>query len=108
MYSTGGSEDTKLALLAEIGSRAVRLGLTGEDGRLRRDTIRSYSPEEQSTISGALGAFADASHLPRLPRRCAIAVSGTPVGDTISVTNSRWIVSRSGLAAMLQAPPPQT
>lgn len=96
---------SKLAVIADVGRRAVRLGLTDDAGHLRRETIRAFEPSEQSTISGALSAFGQQCALERLPRRCAIAVSGAPVGDIISVTNSRWFVSRSGLAAMLQAPP---
>lgn len=96
---------SKLAIIADVGRRAVRLGLTDDAGQLRRETIRAYEPSEQSTISGALSAFGQQCALAHLPRRCAIAVSGAAVGDIISVTNSRWFVSRSGLAAMLQAPP---
>jgi glucokinase len=100
-----GSMDSKLAVIADVGRRAVRLGLTDHDGRLRPETIRAFEPQQQSTISGALAAFGQQCELHRLPRRCAIAVSGAAVGDVISVTNSRWFVSRSGLTAMLQAPP---
>jgi glucokinase len=102
---TSANPASKLAIIADVGRRAVRLGLTDDGGHLRRDTIREYEPSQQSTISGALGAFGRECSLERLPRRCAIAVSGVAIGDVISVTNSRWIVSRSGLAAMLQAPP---
>jgi glucokinase len=93
------------AVVADVGRRAVRLALTDARGRLRPDTIRAYDPSQQSTISGALTAFCHESGLRALPRHCAIAVAGAPVGDTISITNSRWFVSRSGLTAMLQAPP---
>jgi glucokinase len=96
---------SKLAVVADVGRRAVRLGLTDDEGILRSETVRSFAPAEQSTISGALCAFGQQCELARLPRRCAIAVSGAPVGDIISITNSRWFVSRSGLTAMLQAPP---
>jgi glucokinase len=96
---------SKLAVIADVGRRAVRLGLTDDAGRLRRETIFAFAPSEQSTISGALSAFGQRCALERLPRRCAIAVSGAAVGDVIPVTNSRWFVSRSGLTAMLQAPP---
>lgn len=96
---------SKLAVIADVGRRAVRLGLTDGEGHLRSETICAFAPSEQSTISGALSAFAQRCALDRLPRRCAIAVSGATVGDVIPVTNSRWFVSRSGLTAMLQAPP---
>lgn len=105
MYLNDGPTDSKLAVIADVGRRAVRLCLTDHDGRLRPETLRAYEPSQQSTISGALGAFKNECALASLPRRCAIAVSGAPVGDIISVTNSRWYVSRSGLAAMLQAQP---
>lgn len=105
MYLTEDPIDSKLAVIADVGRRAVRLCLTDDHGRLRPETLRSYEPHEQSTISGALSAFGSESDLPILPRRCAIAVSGPAVGDIIAVTNSRWFVSRAGLSAMLQAPP---
>lgn len=105
MYLTDDAVDSKLAVIADIGRRAVRLCLTDDYGRLRPETMRSYEPSEQSTISGALSAFGSQSELRTLPRRCAIAVSGPAVGDTIAITNSRWYVSRPGLSAMLQAPP---
>jgi glucokinase len=105
MYLTDTPVDSKLAVIADVGRRAVRLCLTDHHGRLRPETLRSYDPSAQSTISGALSAFGSDSQLGALPRRCAIAVSGPAVGDIISVTNSRWYVSRSGLSAMLQAQP---
>ena len=105
MYLTDTPVDSKLAVIADVGRRAVRLCLTDHLGRLRPETLRSYEPSEQSTISGALSAFGSQSELHSLPRRCAIAVSGPAVGEIISVTHSRWFVSRSGLSAMLQASP---
>ena len=93
------------AIVGDIGRQTIRLGLTSETGELRRDTIRAYSAASQSTISGALSTFGRECGLPSLPRRCALAISGAPRGDTISVTNSRWFVSRSGLRSMLQGEP---
>lgn len=105
MYLTDNMGDSKLAVIADVGRNKVRLCLTDHDGRLRPETLRTYAPSQQSTISGALSAFGQECALAALPRRCAIAVSGAAVGDIISVTNSRWFVSRSGLAAMLQGTP---
>jgi glucokinase len=105
VYDSRLEQDSKLAVIADVGRHAVRLGLTDHAGLLRSDTIRSFEPAQQSTISGALSAFGRECDLHRLPRRCAIAVSGAPVGDVISITNSRWFVSRPGLTAMLEAPP---
>lgn len=93
------------AIVGDIGRQMIRLGLTDAEGALQRDTIRAYEGATQSTISGALSTFARECGLNVLPRRCALALSGAPRGDTISVTNSRWFVSRSGLRSMLQAEP---
>ncbi len=83
----------------------MTFALTDGAGNLREDGIRSYQADRHSTISGALMAFKDESGLTTLPRRCALAVAGVPRGDTISVTSSRWFISKSGLAAILQKPP---
>lgn len=93
------------AIVGDIGRQTIRLGLTDPAGELRRDTIRAYTAASQTTISGALSTFSRECGLPTLPRRCALALSGAPRGDTISVTNSRWYVSRSGLRSMLQGDP---
>jgi len=96
---------SRVAVVADIGRTTVRLGLTDNKGKLRPETVKGYDPTTQSTLSSAISAFGRECGLQRLPRRCAIAVSGVPRGDTISITNSRWILSRSGLASMLQAEP---
>ncbi len=97
--------DGLTAIVGDVGRQTIRLGLTDTTGALRRDTIRAYAGATQSTISGALSTFARECGLNGLPRRCALALSGAPRGDTISITNSRWFVSRSGLRSMLQAEP---
>jgi len=93
------------AIVGDVGRQMIRLGLTDSAGELRRETIKAYESATQSTISGALTTFARECGLSTLPRRCGLAVSGAPRGDTISITNSRWFVSRSGLRSMLQADP---
>jgi glucokinase len=92
-------------IVADVGRNTVRLGLTDEDGKLDHGSVREYDPSAQSTISTAISAFAQESGLRSLPSRAAIAVSGVPRGDTISITKSRWILSRTGLTAMFRAPP---
>jgi glucokinase len=96
---------SRIAIVADVGRHAVRVGLTDEDGHLDHTTVREYDPAAQPTISTAISAYGAQSGLAALPRRAAIAVSGVPRGDIISVTKSRWILSRSGLTAMFQAPP---
>ncbi len=105
MYTAPAAGASKLALIADVGHNTMRLGLTDGEGHLRHDTIRTFESREQSSISGAFTSFGQACALGELPRRCAIAVSGAAVGDTISVPNSPWYLSRPGLTAMLQAPP---
>lgn len=92
-------------IVADIGRNTVRVGLTDDDGKLDHSSVREYDPSAQSTISTAISAFAQDSGLRSLPSRAAIAVSGVPRGDTISITKSRWILSRTGLTAMFRAPP---
>ncbi|MEO5772940.1 MAG: glucokinase [Sphingomicrobium sp.] len=96
---------SRTSVVADVGRHTIRVGLTDEDGHLDHATVREYDPAAQSTISTALSAYAVDAGLPSLPRRAAIAVSGVPRGDIISVTKSRWILSRSGLTAMFQAAP---
>lgn len=104
-FTSQRSPDGLIAIVGDIGRQMIRLGLTDAAGELRRDTIKAYEGATQSTISGALTTFARACGLNVLPRRCALALSGAARGETISVTNSRWFVSRSGLRSMLQAEP---
>lgn len=93
------------AIIGDVGRKGVRIALTDAAGQLRTDTIRVYDAASQTTVSGALSTFRRDAGLPALPRRCALSVAGAVRGDTISITNTRWFISRSGLAAMLQQPP---
>lgn len=93
------------SLVADVGRTTVRIGLTNASGHLDQASVREYDPKLQPTISSSISAFAEDSGLRQLPRRAAIAVSGIPRGETISITNSRWILSRSGLTSMLGAEP---
>lgn len=102
--SIGMAED-KTALVGDVDRTGVTFALTDADGSFIEDSVRSYEAEKHTTISGALLAFKEDSGLAALPRRCALAVAGVPRGDTISITNSRWFISKSGLGAILQRPP---
>jgi glucokinase len=83
----------------------IRIGLTDNSGHLNHNSVREYDPQLQPTISSSISAYAKDCGLGSLPRRAALAVSGLPRGETISITNSRWILSRSGLTAMFGAEP---
>ena len=92
-------------MLGNIGRSGVAFALTDADGGFREDSVRSYDADRHTTISAALMAFKEDARLTNLPRRCALAVAGVPRGDTISVTSSRWFISKAGLSAILQRPP---
>lgn len=95
----------RTALVGHVGRLGVSFALTDRSGALREETVRPYEAARHATISAALMAFKDESGLTSLPRRCVLAVAGIPRGDTISVTSSRWFISKTGLTAILQRPP---
>jgi glucokinase len=94
-----------IALVGHVGRKKLSFALTDEQGALRRDTIRSYDPQASSSIAGAISLFGREMPGSSLPKRSAIAVAGLARGETISITKTPWIMSRSGLAAMLGHPP---
>jgi glucokinase len=94
----------QVAIIGDVGRKGLRLAFTDEFGRFRPETARTFDPTSTTTISGAITQFARASGGP-MPRHCALAVAGLARGDAISITNSRWFVSRTGLTAMFQHPP---
>jgi glucokinase len=93
------------ALLGHVGRKRIQFASTDDLGRLLPDSIRAYPAEEVISISGALAAYWRSTHSTGLPERSAIAIGGLARGDTMSVTKTRWILSRSGLQAMLGHPP---
>ena len=92
-------------IVADVGRNTIRVGLTNDEGRLDHGSVREYVPSAESTICTAITAFTQDSGLRSLPSHAAIAVSGVSRGETIAITKSRWILSKSDLAAMFQAPP---
>ena len=103
--SLGTMSEGKTAVVGYVAQTKASFALTDDTGLLREDTIRDFHASAHTTVSGALMAFKEEAGLASLPSRCALAVAGMPRGDTISVTNSRWFISRSGLTAILQRPP---
>jgi glucokinase len=93
------------AVLGSVGRKRLCFALSGEDGRLRPGTIRTYPAQTATGVTAALIGYQRDLALPSLPARSAIAVAGLVRGDAIAITQSRWFVSRSGLHAMLGAPP---
>jgi glucokinase len=99
------SDQSRQALVGDIGRTSVRLGLTDESGSLCPDSVRSYDVARDASIPNIIGRFAGDAGLRSFPRRCAIAISGVPRGDAIPVTNSRIILSRPELTKLLGTPP---
>lgn len=93
------------AVLGSIGRKRLGFALAGADGALRTETIRSYGVDAVTGVSAALISFQRDLGLPSLPAQSAIAVAGLARGDAVSITRTRWFVSRSGLRAMLGLPP---
>ena len=93
------------AIVADVGRTALRIGVTDGSCSLVSDSVRTLSAEDEPTVSGAVSGLAKQYGMVggRIP--LAVAVSGMPRGDMISVTNGRWRISRPGLAAMLQREP---
>ncbi|UZK68798.1 glucokinase [Sphingomonas sp. S1-29] len=93
------------AILGTIGRKRLCFALSGIDGLLQTSTIRTYDVGTTTGVSAALMSFQRDIGLANLPRRSAIAVAGLARGDAISITHTRWFLSRSGLNAMLGQPP---
>ena len=92
-------------VVGHVGRKGLRLALTDEHGDVVPASMRFYDANQGSSVSGGLSAFQRDLAFQRLPQRLAIAVAGLARGDAISITNTRWFVSRSGLQAMLGQPP---
>lgn len=91
-------------VVGHVGRKGLRFALADGSGVVPA-TVRHYGATSGSSVSGALSAFRADLSLVRLPSRLAIAVAGLPRGDAISITHTRWFVSRSGLQAMLGLAP---
>jgi glucokinase len=105
MQDTPRFHPTPPGIVADVGRNTIRVGLTNEQGRLDYSSVREYDPSAQPTIAAAISTFGQETGLKSLPQRACIAVSGVPRGEIISITGSRWILSRAGLTAMFRAPP---
>lgn len=92
-------------VVGHVGRKGLRLALTNGHGNVISASMRFYDADQGSSVSGGLSAFQRDMAIDRLPQRLAIAVAGLARGDAISITHTRWFVSRSGLQAMLGQPP---
>jgi glucokinase len=92
-------------VVGHVARDSLAFALVDEGGALDEGSIRSFKKEDQPTVSGGLSDFLRAAGTSLSPKRCALAVAGVARGDVVSITNSPWFVSRSGLASMLGNPP---
>lgn len=93
------------AMVGHVGRRGLTFALTGADGRVDPATRRFTEAASSASISGAIAAFQREHGLSGATLRSALAIAGLVRGDSISVTHTRWYISRSGLHAMLGHPP---
>ena len=88
--------------VADIGGTHARFALA-EVGAGRVHTLGApvtFKTAEHAGLESAWGAFA--AHLGRsLPRHAAIAVAAPVDGDTITMTNSPWVLRPARIAAQL-------
>lgn len=92
-------------VVGHVARDGLAFALVDEGGALDVASIRSFAKEDQPTVSGGLSDFLRAAGMSPSLKRCALAVAGVARGDVVSITNSPWFVSRSGLAGMLGSPP---
>ncbi|WP_176484528.1 glucokinase [Sphingomonas spermidinifaciens] len=93
------------AIVGHVGRKGMRLALVDAGGRIAPGSTRFHEAATVTSISGAISGFQRELALPPGAIRSAFAVAGLVRGDAISVTRTRWFLSRSGLAAMLGHPP---
>lgn len=89
------------AIVGHVGRKGLRFALVDGAGRIEPGSVRFHEAASATSISGAITAFQRELGLPPGPIRSAFAVAGLVRGDTVSVTRTRWFLSRSGLTAML-------
>lgn len=89
------------AIVGHVGRKGMRLALVGTSGGIDPGTTRFHEAGAIVSLSGAISDFQRAMALPPGPIRSAFAVAGLVRGDAISVTRTRWFLSRSGLTGML-------
>lgn len=99
------SSGNPVGVVGHVARDSLAFAFVDEGGALDVASIRSFAKEDQPTVSGGLSDFLRAAGTSASPKRCALAVAGVARGDVVSITNSPWFVSRSGLAGMLGAPP---
>ncbi|MEZ0494722.1 glucokinase [Sphingomonas sp. IW22] len=99
------AQGDSVAIIGHVGRKGLRFARTDEAGCIDPRTIYFQGAGSATGISGALANYLREQGLQGRTIRTAIAVAGLIRGDTISVTHTRWFVSRSGLQAMLGHPP---
>lgn len=90
-------------LVADVGRRSVRFGLTRGSGD--PTDVRRFGMAEHSTFTGAVIDYLAGVGLQGQPLRSVLAVAGAARGDLINLTGSRWYISLSGLQSVLRHTP---
>ncbi|HTG37821.1 glucokinase [Sphingomonas sp.] len=98
-------EDGEAAIVGHVGRTGLRFARVDGEGQVDMESLCFHPAASSTSISGAIATFLRDQGLQGRAIRAAIAVAGLIRGDTISVTHTRWFVSRPGLEAMLGHPP---
>jgi glucokinase len=93
-------------LVADIGGTNARFGLVRSPGGAVTDVVSTRCSSHASPEAAALhylNSLEGNAGVALRPRRVALAVASTINGDTVKLTNSDWVISRSAKAAALGA-----
>lgn len=83
----------------------VRFALVQPGTRPFPSDVKRYPISQFATFTDSILRFAQDTGLNLRGVSCALAIAGAATGDSIPLARSRWTISRSGLASMLQHQP---
>ena len=89
-------------LAVAIGGTHVRMAWIDAAGRA--GSIARYEIAQYTTLTATLMQFERESATALSGARCAVAISGSTVGETMAIARGRWTISRPGLAAVFERP----
>ncbi len=92
-------------ILGYVGGQAATFAMVDPAFRAAPTRIGRLDAAQFSTFTGALQEYARQHDIGLRRHRLALAVAGAIKGDTVRVTNGRWILSVAGLTQMLGAAP---
>lgn len=89
-------------LVADVGGTHARFALVEPGAATPRQT-KSYDCADFPSLQAAARAYLSETATATRPQRVALALATVIDGDTVKMTNSPWTISRTAIAADLQA-----